>query len=116
GGDDLAGELILGAEQIGLVEFPPTGPQHPPGLAFRELQVEPQAVTALPETPGQHIAHAETPADFGQVRIVAAIGEAGIAGDDEESTEAREIDDDALGQTLGEILLLGIAGPVLERQ
>ena len=60
--------------------------------------------------------HAELLGHPGHLDLLALVAEGGVAGDHEQALKAREIGDDVLGDTVDEILLLGIARHVVERQ
>ena len=64
----------------------------------------------------EHIAHAEFAPDLPDVWRLALVGEARIARDHEQRRGTRQRRDDVLDDAVGEILLLGIAAHVLERQ
>ena len=68
----------------------------------------------LAHRPLKDIAHAELASDLLYVDGLAFEGEARIARDDEQPFETRERGDDFLNHPIGKILLLGIAGHVLE--
>src|ERR1700681_200874 len=74
------------------------------------------ATTRFPDAAFQHIAYAEFASDLIDIDSLAFVGEARIAGDHEQRLEARQRRDDVLDHAVGEILLLRIAGHVLERQ
>src|SRR5438132_5599744 len=64
----------------------------------------------------QDIADAELASNVLYIDGPPLIGEARIAGDDEEPTDAAERGDDLLDHAVGEILLLRVAARILERQ
>ena len=64
----------------------------------------------------QDVAHAELPPDLPHVHGAALVGEARIAGDDEQPADLRERGDDVLDHAVGEVVLLRIAAHVRERK
>ncbi len=74
------------------------------------------AIARFPDASFQHIAHAQFASDPLDVDGLAFVGEARIAGDDEQGLEARQRGDDVINHAVREILLLRIAAHVLERQ
>src|ERR1700720_637921 len=64
----------------------------------------------------EHVAHAELAPDLLHVDRLALVGEARIAGDDEEPADAGERRDDLLDHAVGEVLLLRAAAHIGERQ
>src|SRR6516165_171476 len=70
----------------------------------------------LAHRPLKDIAHAKSAPDFLDIDSLAFEGEARITGDHEQPFEPRERCDYFLNHAIREILLLGIAAHVLERQ
>ena len=60
--------------------------------------------------------NAELTADLLHIDRAALVGKGGVTRDDEEPSDAGERSDDFLDHAVGEILLLGVAADVLERQ
>src|SRR6516162_7632140 len=81
-----------------------------------QLRSDPHATARLAHRTFQYIAHAQFAADLLHVDGLALVGKARIPGDDKEPADAGERGDDFLDHAVGEILLLGVAGHVLERQ
>ena len=88
----------------------------PSGRGLDQLAGDANAIAGLPDAAFQHITHAEFASDLLDIDGFALVGEARIAGDHEQRLEARQRGDDVLDHAVGEILLLGIAAHVLERQ
>ena len=84
------------------------------GRALDHLGVDPDPVGGAADAPFQHVAHAELAAHLADVGRLALVGEGRIAGDDEEAGHLGEIGDDVLGDAVGEVALLRIAGHVVE--
>ena len=64
----------------------------------------------------QHEAHAELAADLLHLHRLALVGERRVAGDHEQARDLRQVGDHVLGDAVAEILLLGIAAHIGERQ
>ena len=64
----------------------------------------------------QNVAHAKLAADLAHVDRLALVLEGGIAGDDEQLGEPRQLGKDILGNAVGEIVLALVAAEVVERQ
>ena len=64
----------------------------------------------------EHVPHAELPAYLTRVSSLALVGEARVAGDHVEVTEAGKVCDDVVGDALGQVFVLGIAAQVRERE
>src|SRR5438552_7186611 len=86
------------------------------GFGIDQLRGDAHPVAALAHAAFEHIAHAEFAADLLHIDRLALVGEARIAGDDEEPADAAERGDDLLDHAVGEILLLRVAARILERQ
>ncbi|MCY1231781.1 hypothetical protein D9M72_442410 [compost metagenome] len=84
--------------------------------AVDHLGVDADAVGGAAHAAFKNIAHTKFLAHLADIRRLALVGKGGIAGDDEEAGNLREIGDDVLGDAVGEITLLRIAGHVVERQ
>ena len=64
----------------------------------------------------QDVAHAEIASDLAHVGRLALVLEGGIAGDDEQLGEPRQLGDDIVGNAVAEIVLVLVAAQVVERQ
>jgi hypothetical protein len=62
----------------------------------------------------EHIAHPQLVADLFHVDSWSLVGEARIAGNDEQPSDARQPGDDVLGDTVGEVFLTRIAAQIFE--
>src|ERR1700737_4928414 len=93
-----------------------TGPQIPATLGIYELGRDAHAVAGLADAAFQHEAHPELAADLLDLDRLALVGERGVAGDDEQGGDLREVGDQVLGNAVAEILLFGVAAHVGERQ
>lgn len=73
-------------------------------------------VAGLADAAGQQVAHAEFGSGPFQAIGLPLVGEARIAGDDEQPTHARQRGDDLVDHAVGEIILRRIAAEILEGQ
>ena len=139
-GVEALGRLALGPFDLGLLQLGRDGAHHARGhlilqiedvrqLAVETVRPEMRARRSIDELPGdahpvarlahaafEHVAHAELAPDLLHVHRPALVGEARIARDDEQPAQARQGGGDVFHHAVGEILLLGIAAHVLERQ
>src|SRR5438552_131822 len=92
------------------------GPNMRAGLSLDELSRDAQAIAAFAQAALEHVANAELAPDLLDVDDLALVGEARIPRDHEQPIDPRQAGDDILDHAVGEILLLGIAAHVLERQ
>src|SRR4029077_10613548 len=83
---------------------------------INELTGNAQAITRLAHTALHHVSHAEVTSDLPNVRRLTLVSKTRIARDHEQGLEARQAGDDVLDEAIDEILLLGVATHVLERQ
>jgi hypothetical protein len=86
------------------------------GLGLDQLRGDADPLAQLAHRPSEHIAHAQLVADPLHIDSLALVGEARIAGDHEEPSDAGQTGDDVLDHAVGEIFLLGVGAHVLERQ
>ena len=80
---DPACNLILQCEQVADVVVEPFCPQMRVGRSIDQLGIDAELVARSPDTPFEHIAHAQLPADLLRVDRLVPIGERGIARDHE---------------------------------
>src|SRR5208282_99458 len=64
----------------------------------------------------EHRTHGKLAADSADVDRASLVGEAGIARDDHQTADLRQIGDDVIADAIGEVLLFGIARHVGKRQ
>ena len=81
-----------------------------------QLRGDAQAIAALPDGTFEHVAHAEFAPDLFDVNRPALVDEGTVSGDHEQPANARQPGDDVFDHAVGEVLLLWIAGHVLERE
>lgn len=85
-------------------------------LGVDELAGDAHAAAHLAHAAFQHVAHAEFAPDLLHIHRAALVGEARVPRDDEQPADARQAGDDVLDHAVGEIVLIGIAAQVDERQ
>src|SRR5439155_537520 len=114
--DDGLGDLVLEVEDVFQDAVIFVGPNVRAGLSLDELSRDAQAIAAFAQAALEHVANAELAPDLLDVDDLALVGEARIPRDHEQPIDPRQAGDDILDHAVGEILLLGIAAHVLERQ
>ena len=110
---EAAGDLVLGSGQVSPLGFEPLVPQVSAGLGVDQL---PNPAARPPHAAFEHVADAELAADLFHIDGLALVGKGGAAGDHKAPGDPREISGQIVGDAIGEILLLGIAGEVGKRQ
>jgi hypothetical protein len=86
------------------------------GRRIDQLGGDAQAVAGLSHAALQHVSDAEFGGDLLHVDGAVLVGEARIAGDNEEPRHARQRRNDVLGHAVGEKILVGIVAHIVERQ
>ena len=81
-----------------------------------QLSGDTDAARGLSDAALEDVAHAEFAADLLHVDRPALVGEARVAGDDEDPLDARQAGDDVFDHAVGEVVLLGVATQVGEGQ
>ena len=115
-GDHPPHDLVLQHEEIGQVAVEALGPEMAVGGRLDQLDVDPHPGRGPPHAALDDVAHAQLAGDGADVDRRRAIGEARIAGDDEQAGDLRQVGDEVLDQPVGEIFLVGIAAHVGEGQ
>ena len=113
---DGRGHLVLDGEDVLELAVVALGPDMRLGLAVDQLHGDAHAVGGLAHASLDHVVDAEFLGDAARRHRLALVHEDGVARDDEEVAEARQLGDDVLGQPVGEELLLRIAAHVGEGQ
>src|SRR3954452_12542691 len=93
---DARRDLVLKLEDIFEQTIEPVGPKMRTALRIDQLTGDPYALASFANRPLEHVAHTEFTADPLYVDGLALIGEARIAGDHEEPSDARQRGDDLL--------------------
>src|ERR1700722_13169687 len=86
------------------------------GFDVYQLGVDPKPVAATLHRTFEHIADVQLTPDLLHVDSFALEGERRVARDHERASDARQVRGEALGYAIGEIVLLGIATDVRERE
>ena len=87
-----------------------------PSGGIDELSRDAHPVCRFANAAFQHVAHPKLAPDLLHIDGAPLVGEAGVAGDDEQRLEMRQRRDDVLDHSVGEIVLLRIAAHVGEWQ
>jgi hypothetical protein len=85
-------------------------------LGVDQLRRDPDSVAALANAALQNVSHTQLFRRVANIDRAPFVNEGGIARDDPKSSQLRQGGDDVLDQAIAEIVLLGIAAHVLERQ
>ncbi len=85
-------------------------------LGIDQLGIDTDLVIRSADAPFEHIAHGKLAADLLCVNRFASIGERGIARDHEHPADPRQIGRHILGDSIREILLVGVITEIGERQ
>src|SRR5215467_891371 len=86
------------------------------GFGVDQLPGDPNPAAGLPHRTFKDIADAEFAPDLLHIDRLTLVRKARIASDDEEPADATERSNDFFDHSVGEILLLGVAAHILERQ
>src|SRR6516225_9271947 len=86
------------------------------GLGLDQLPGYADPARSLSDRSLEDIADAEFATDLLHIDSLTLVGERGIAGDDEEPTDARERCDDLLDHAVDKVFLLRVTRQILERQ
>ena len=114
--DDVAGDLVLDLEDVFQVPVVALGPDMTAGAGIDELGGDPDALPGAAHGALDDVVGAEFRRQLADVGRAALVGKGGVARDHVEPAVLGERGDDVLGQPVGEIRLLRIAGHVLEGQ
>ena len=79
------------------------------GRGVDQLGGDADAVAGAANAALQHVAHAKLAPDLPHVDGLALVPEAGVAGDDEQLGEPRQLRDDVLGDAVAEVFLIRVA-------
>ena len=115
-GHDLLGDVVLHREDVVQLAVVLLGPDVLAAPGVDQLAGDAQPPAGRAHAALQHVAHAEVARDLAHVDRAALVGEGRVAGDHEQPAQPGERGDDVLGDAVGEIVLLGIAAEIGERQ
>src|SRR5262249_18034806 len=113
---DTLGYLVLELEDVLERAVETVGPQMRAACRIDELRRDAHAVGRLARAAFEHVANAELATDLPYIYGMTLVGEARVAGDHEQVAKARQRRGDILDDPVGEIVLLGVAAQILERQ
>src|SRR5262245_41037293 len=85
-----------------------------PRRGVNELPADAHSASRFADATFEDITHPQFTADLLHVHGSPLVGEAGIAGDDEQLTETRQSRNDFFDHAIGKVLLLTVATQVLE--
>ena len=114
--DDASRDLVLYGEDVHQLAIVPIGPQVGSAAGIDQLGRNADAVAAFAHAPFHEIPYTQLPRYLPKVFVNVAIDKRRVARDHEQRVKARQICDDVFADAIAEILLLGIAAHVLERQ
>src|SRR5215218_3328744 len=97
--DDALGDLVLDGEEVAELAVVAVGPDVLAGLGVDELRRDPHAPASDSHAALEHVADAERLGDLAHIHGLPFVGEARVAGDDEQPAQARERGDEILGET-----------------
>src|SRR5262249_16722758 len=110
------GDLVLHLEYVGESAVVALSPQLTASGDVVELRGDAHAVTAPAHAALDQIADPELLGDLSHGHGFALIGEGGLARDDKDPAHRGERGDDVVADTVGKIVLLGLAAHVEERK
>src|SRR6185295_18453962 len=105
-GDDLPDHFVLQREDVPNRPIVALCPEVLTSDCVDELRVDANGVTLAPDTSLQHVAHAKLLGDLLHLHGFAFVGPTGVAPDDQDSGELREIGDDVVRHAIGEVTVL----------
>ncbi len=114
--DDGLADLVLQGEDVVELAVVALGPQMAAGGPVNQLSGDPHPAAGFAHAAFQDVADAQLPGQLAHIEGLALELEGGVAGDDEQGRDLGEVGDDVLADPVAEILLLGIAAHVGERQ
>ena len=113
-GGDLLGDAVLEREDIGGGAFKGLGPEVAVGASVDELGGDADAVAGADDGAFDDGVDVELAGDVGKWAAGALVGHDGGAGDDAKVGDTGELGDELVGHAVGEVLLGGVAGEVVE--
>jgi hypothetical protein len=113
---DARGHLVLQIEYVLGRTIETVCPEVGRAGRVDQLPGDPHSICRLAHAAFEQIADAELATDLPDIDGTSLVSEGRVAGDHEQRSEARQGGRDLLDDAVGEILLLGIAAQVLERQ
>jgi hypothetical protein len=111
---DVARDLVLHREDVGHLAVVALGPEERVGRGVEELGGDAEATAAAPDAARQDAGGLQLLADVDRRNRLVPEGQHGLARQDLEALDLRELRDDVLGHAVAEVLVLLHAGEVLE--
>ena len=115
-GHDLLHDLILQGKDVLQRSVILLGPHVVAGGGVDQLRSDPYLLVGFLHTAFQHVAHPHLVADVLHFHRLAFVGEGRIAGDDKQTGDLGEIAGQHFGEAVAEVVLLGIATQIHQRQ
>src|SRR5262245_47361177 len=112
--DNRTRHLVLNREHVLDPAVVALGPAMSAGDGVGELHKDADPVASATNATLQNVAYAEFSSDLAYVYRLAPVLERGIAGDDEQLGEPRQLGDDIVGNAAAEIVLALVAIEVVE--
>ena len=114
--DNRPSDLILHCKDILDLSQVALGPAVCASTGVDELRADADAITAAADAAFQHVADTQFATDLADIDRFALVLEAGVARDDEQLREPRQLHNDVICDAVREIALLGIAAHIGERK
>ena len=114
--DDGTRDIVLQFEDVLELAVIAFGPHMAVGAPVDQLRGDAHPVVHLAHAAFEQVLHAEPRRHLVDVDVLSLVGEGGVARDDEQRRDLREIGDDVLGDAVAEIVLLRVAAHVDEGQ
>ena len=108
--------MILQIEDIAEPAVKTVGPKMCTSGGIDELSRDTDPVCRAANAPFQHVPHPQLTSDLLHLDRAPLVGEARVAGDDEQFLETGQCSDDFFHHAVGEEFLLRIAAHILKRQ
>ena len=115
-GSNRPDDVVLEGKDVVHISVVPLRPHVTAGKRVNELSGKSHSVANAADATFQYELGAQLTADALHVNILASILEGGVARDDNQQVKARQLGNDVFGDSVAEILLLGIAAHVGEGQ
>ena len=90
-------------------------PRHPTRLGIDHLRVQPNPFVVSPNSACEDVTNVELTSDLRSIDGVALVAEGRVARDHQAPGDPRDVGGEALGDSVGEILLVGIVRQVRKR-
>src|SRR5215471_18566474 len=112
--DNTLGKPVLKAQDVMAIAVVFFCPQVPAVFGIDELRRHSDPVSGFAHATFQHVSDAELTPNFAHIRGLTLPLEAGIASNDKQAAEPRQLGDDVLNNAVAKVFLLGISTHVGE--